>query len=59
MISHATSQRQTHSLNMLSGPMITDATSQEAQRQTHLLHVFSGPMVSHGTSQENRGKLTS
>ena len=49
MISHATyqeTQRQTHLLDVFSGPMISHATSQETQRQTHLLDAFSGPLIS-------------
>ena len=55
MISHATSQetlRQTHSLNMFSGPMINHATSQEILRQTHSLGLFSGPLI---TQKKKKG----
>ena len=47
-------QRQTHLLDVFSGPIISHATSQEKQRQTHCLDVFAGSMISHETSQETQ-----
>ena len=60
MISHATcqeTQRQTHILDVLTGPMISHATSQETHRQTHTLDVFSRPIRE--LLRKDRDRLTS
>ena len=49
--------RETHKLDVFSGPMISHATSKETQRQTHQLDVFSGHMISQ-LLRKHRDKLT-